>query len=476
MTTTDTARTVREFMDDPVRYFDYSVTRAHSLPREELRALQLEAMDLRLQEHRESIEMVRRASNREGVTRIADVDDVVPLLFSHSIYKSYPSSFLDNRRYDLLTRWLDRLTSADLSAVDVSGCEDIDNWLDAIDAQTPLQPITSSGTTGTLSVIPTSLAQGEYTLTLWRMTFFQEFGKEPGPDELDPDVHVIWPNHSGGKLGHLRMAPLLANYFTGGDPSKFHALYNESVSTDLMYLAAKIMAAASKGELDRLEIPPRLLARKAEFEDLIARRPAEMLEFFRKMTTELRGRRVFVTSASPILYNVALAGLEQGVRGTFAPNSVVLSGGGAKGMALPDDWAEPVKEFFGVDRLLMGYGMSEGGALHLRCTEGRYHLQPWVVPYVLDPDTNAPLPRSGVQVGRAAFHNLNTTSYWGGTISGDEIELDWDTPCPCGQTSVHIADTIQRFSEKRGGDDKITCAATAEVHNDALNFMKEYEL
>jgi len=467
-----TDRSVEQFMDDPVRFFDCSVTRAHSIPRDELAGLQLAAVNLRLAQANERIEMVRRATERERIEHIDDFHDAVPLLFSHSIYKSYPSSFLDQQRYDLMTRWLQRLTSADLSDLDVSGCHDVDGWIDAIDEQTTLAPITSSGTTGTLSIIPTSAEQGRYTLTLWRMTFFQQFGTEPGPDELDPDVHVIWPNHAGGKLGHLRMAPLLRDYFTGGDPSKFHALYNESVSTDLMYLAAKMMAAASRGELDRLEIPPRLLARKAEFEGLMARRPVEMMQFFEKMTTELRGERVFVTSASPILHNLASAGLEKGVRATFAPNSVVLSGGGAKGMALPDDWAEPVKEFFGVDRLLMGYGMSEGGALHLRCDEGRYHVQPWVVPYILDPDTNQPLPRHGVQTGRAAFFNVYVSSYWGGTISGDAITLDFDSPCACGQTSVHIADDIQRYSDTRGGDDKITCAATAEVHDDALNFMK----
>src|SRR5687768_9950697 len=149
-----TDQSIRTFMDDPVEYFDRSVTKAHSLAPDDLRDLQLTAMNVRLREARGSIEMVRRATERERVDQIDDFDDMVPLLFSHSIYKSYPSSFLDKRRFDLLTRWLDRLTSFDISGLDVSGCEDIDQWIDAIDAQTPLQPITSSGTTGTLSIIP----------------------------------------------------------------------------------------------------------------------------------------------------------------------------------------------------------------------------------------------------------------------------------------------------------------------------------
>ncbi len=473
--TTLTDRSVAQYMSDPVSYFERSVTKAHSVPRAELEELQLEGMRLRFEEHRASIEMVRRMAEKKGVERIDALTDVVPLLFAHQIYKSYPSSFLDERRYDLLTRWLDRLTPADLSNVDVDGCEDIDQWLDAIDEQTPLAPITSSGTTGTLSIIPKDKAGAEYIMKLWRMTFFQTFGKEPTPEDLDPDVHVIWPNHAAGKLGHLRMGPLLREYFTGGDPSKFHALYSDAVSTDLMYLAAKMMAAASKGQLDRLEIPPRLLAKRAEFQELIERRPKELAAFIETMTTQLAGERVFIMSAVPILYGFAREALERGVHGAFAPNSVIFSGGGTKGHAVPVDWLDQVKQAFGVDNVVMAYGTSEVSALHIRCEHGRYHVQPWIVPFVLDPQTNEPLPRTGVQVGRAAFYDLINNSHWGGAITGDEIEIAWDVPCPCGQSSAHIADTIQRYSEKHGGDDKITCSATAEIHNDALNFMSEIE-
>ena len=74
--------------------------------------------------------------------------------------------------------------------------------------------------------------------------------------ELDPAVDVIWPNYASGKLGHLRMADMLKREFTGGDETRFHALYRDAINTDLMFLASKLRAAASRGELDRLEIDP----------------------------------------------------------------------------------------------------------------------------------------------------------------------------------------------------------------------------
>ena len=61
--------------------------------------------------------------------------------------------------------------------------------------------------------------------------------------------------------------------------------------------------------------------------------------------------------------------------------------------------------------------------------------------------------------------------------TGDEVIVDWDLQCPCGQASVAFEPGIMRYSEKQGvEDDRITCAATHEVHNEAVNFMKGIEL
>jgi len=469
-------KTLDLFMNDPMEYFDHSITKMHTIPRAELEPLQLESMKRRFADHRQSIEMLRNLADRLEIKELSEFDDVVPLFFAHTAFKSYPAALLDKKRFDLMTKWLDKLTSVDLSSVDASGCESIDEWIDLLDAETKLEVITSSGTTGTLSIIPKGKEGAIYTMRLWRLFLFQRFGQEPTPEQLNPEIEVIWPNHASGKLGHLRMAAMIKREFTGGDASKFHALYSDAISTDLMFLASKMRAAASRGELDRLEIDPKLMARKDEFIAMQERRPQEMAAFLDRMTEKLRGKRVFIIGAYNLMYDMAKAGLEKGISHVFDPESAILIGGGLKGFVLPENYMEVIHEFLGVDRIQEGYGMSEISAMHWACDEGRYHVQPWVIPFLLDPETSNPLPRKGRQTGRAAFYDFLNPSHWGGIISGDEITIDWDTPCPCGLASVPIEHEIMRYSEKQGvEDDRISCSATQEVNDEAVNFMREFE-
>jgi hypothetical protein len=52
------------------------------------------------------------------------------------------------------------------------------------------------------------------------------------------------------------------------------------------------------------------------------------------------------------------------------------------------------------------------------------------------------------------------------------VTAHW-TACPCGRTSPHIERGIERYSEKQGGDDKITCAASDDAHRAALEFLTD---
>jgi hypothetical protein len=472
-----TTKSVTQFMDDPINFFGQSYTQMHTIARVELEELQREAIGIRFQQHHQSIEMLRKLADRLGITELGQFNDVVPLMFSHTAFKSYPSALIDRKRFDLMTKWLDKLTSYDLSSVDTQGCNSIDDWIDRLDAQTPLQVITSSGTTGTLSILPKDKRGAVEGMVLWKICLFQTFGREPTDKELNPSVDVIWPNFASGKLGHLRIADMIKNGFTGGDASKFHPLYSGSVETDLMFLVSKMRAAASRGELDRLEIDPALAARKDEFIAVQLRQPQELDAFFVEITEKLRGKRVFMIGTYHLMYDIAKAGLERGVKNVFAKDSAILTGGGMKGVALPADFMDVITEFLGVDKIQVGYGFSESSTFHWACEEGRYHVMPWVIPFILDPDTSEPLPRTGRRTGRAAVYDILLRAHWGGVISGDEVTIDWDLQCPCGRASVAFERDIIRYSEKQGvEDDRITCAATQEVHNEAIDFMKGLDL
>lgn len=473
----DLDRAAELLLTDPMALFDWSVTQVERVDRATIEEVQRRAMGLRFAEHYAGIEILRKLADRQGVTELVEFDDVAPLLFAHTAFKSYPSSLLTNRRFDLLAKWLDKQTVYDLSSVDLDGCSGLTEFVERIDEQSELHLLTSSGTTGTMSLIPKSKRMTRYAMAIWHDFMFQEFGTEPTEEQRTATVDIVWPTFAKGTVGVLRTIPELIDAFCGGDRSRFHELYDFGVDSDLLVLASQLRIAASKGELDRVEISPELLAKKEAFEAQLTRMPEDMARFLEQTTTELAGERVFMIGSAQQLYDMASAGLERGAEAVFAPDSIILTGGGMKGAVLPDGWLDAVHRYLGVERLRKGYGFSEGGTFHWRCELDRYHLMPWVIPFVLDPDTSEPLPRNGVVTGRGAFYDLLSDSHWGGVITGDELTIDWDTPCACGRTSLHIADDIVRYTEKEDvDDDRITCNATQSFAEEAVDFMADFAL
>src|ERR1700756_4413911 len=118
-----------EFLDDPITFFGRSYTQMHTIGRPELEELQRQAMAIRFQQHHGSIEILRKLADRLEIKALTEFNDVVPLLFSHTAFKSYPAALIDKKRFDLMTAWLDKLTSYDLSHVDTNGCNSIDEWI-----------------------------------------------------------------------------------------------------------------------------------------------------------------------------------------------------------------------------------------------------------------------------------------------------------------------------------------------------------
>ncbi len=109
---------------------------------------------MRFEQQKDRIPTLSKLADRQGITHVGKLDEVHPLLFEHTIYKSYPTYLLEKAQFDRLTTWLNRLTPYDLSEVDASGCNSIHSWLDLLCAETELDPVASSGTTGTMSFTP----------------------------------------------------------------------------------------------------------------------------------------------------------------------------------------------------------------------------------------------------------------------------------------------------------------------------------
>ncbi|MHB8693907.1 MAG: hypothetical protein ACYDHH_21930 [Solirubrobacteraceae bacterium] len=466
---TVTAVEARRFATSPTAYFEHSWYAMHHLDPERLTALQLAALRIRFEQMPDRIPTLAAMVREQGTSTIERLEDVVPLLFQHLVYKSYPASVLERNRFGELTRWLGRLTTHNLGGLDVAGCDSIDAWLDVLDSETDLRVLHSSGTTGTMSFLPRTKAEWDEMFAGVRCGQFQFSDPHSERDHTGEYFNLIWPLYRYGRSAITRVPELALEQLLGSE-ERLHVMRQGRISSDSVYLTGRVRAAAARGELDRLEINPALRRRREQFE----REQRELREglprFIEHTISELRGQRVWVLATWNVLYEMARVGLERGVSDAFAPDSLITTGGGAKGQVVPDDWEEQVKLFTGVERLQHVYAMSELTAFNKLCEHGHYHIEPWIVPFILDPDDGRPLPREGLQTGRAAFFDLVPSSYWGGFITGDEVTAEWG-PCACGRTTPHILRKIERYSEKQGGDDKITCAASDDAHRAALDFL-----
>jgi len=468
---------VDRFLANPSAYFDFSTTNMFGLTRELFTALQLAGLKRRFGQFRGSLPMLDKLGDSQGVTAIAALDDVLPLLFSHEIYKSYPASLLEKRKFTQMTAWLNKLTTVDLSGVDVSGCKTIDDWMLTLETQSPMSICHTSGTSGTISFLPTTKAEWRNRVAQYPVIFFQDFGEDAGAEPLVKtlplNIPCIFPYFRSGGLSFTVANHALVDVIAGSE-ELFYAAYPGRLSADLLLLAAKLRAAQQRGTLDQVEIDPDMLDRRKEFEASQRDMPAHLAEFFDVMRTKLAGQRIFMQASTVMLFSMAQDGLKRGIKGNFAADSVIMCGGGAKGTVLPDDWHVAVKAFFGVDRIHVNYGMSEIAGQFTECEQGNYHGVPWIISYVLDPETKQPLPRHGVTTGQFACYDLLADSHWGGFITGDEVTMDWDGQCGCGRTTPFLHNRFRRLSEIKkddGGEEKITCAATPQAYSDALDFL-----
>jgi len=465
-------REAERWMNDPYEHFGYDNTKLHSMPREEVEAVQLTAMNMRLAERREQVQMLAKLADSQNIDAIGSLDDMAPLLFPHDIYKSYPVSLLSKQKFGKLNQWLSKLTRYHPEEVDVSDCDSIDSWLTKLRDETPLDVGASSGSSGTCSFYPKSKKDYRIAMMGQRVQLVQKFGEPVKPSDIDDKIHAIIPLYRDGHASMGGFGKYSCEVFGKGDPDYWHYCFDFKLSQDLMWLAARLRVAQAQGDISKVDVPESLLARRAEWEQSQKDMPAQQLAFITRMIKELKGERVFVMCTSNLLYSVAKRGLEEGLTCDFAPGSVFMGGGGAKGVPLPDDLEEVVCGFFNTPRMISSYGMTEMNHFSVQCEHDRYHMLPFMTTYLLDLETGQPLPRKGRQTGRASFFDMTADSCWGGLVTGDLVTVDWDLQCECGRTSPAFEKKINRVSEVNNeADDKITCAATPGAQAEAMDFL-----
>lgn len=445
---------------------------AFQLTREQLDEIHLRGLQKRFNELHPRLTALGKLAEEQGIRHIDHINDVVPLLFPHTVYKSYPLSLLERGRFDRLTHWLAGMTTTDLSEIDAKDVQTIDEWIALIEKTTDVQLLHTSGTSGKLSFIPRTRRQWDDTVRITANSLRDWHGHGKGPDVLQNHMPLVIPAYRYGASASNRGVDRMVSLYAGGDQNALFLYPGAYYSADVASLAGRLRAAEARGEQGQLELSPALLARREEFALRERERPEQMKRFFEAAVERYAGKDVILFAVWPILFEWAEEGLAHGLRQVFGPNSVLMTGGGSKGRVLPDDYRQQIFDFLGFSRYYEYYSMSEIMAGCPRCDEGNFHIPPTMVPFVLDPQTSQPYPRQGTHTGRFALMDLLPDSYWGGLITGDEVTLSgWDEPCACGRHGPYLHATISRFSEQQGGDDKINCAGAPEAHDKAIEFL-----
>ena len=429
------------FADQPSEYFLANGCFAHHLPVGDLEALQLAALQQRFAAMRDRIPPLTALADAARLDEIRGLTDGALLLFPHTLYKSYPAALLDELRFPELTEWLTRLTTIDLSRVKGRQFSAIDHWFDVLDAETELDVVTSSGTTELLSIIPRAKRDGSEQARNALLCWNYPDSSLPVHERTMPFA-LIWLGYESGRSVNFRSARVLREIYTGRNRG-FIPLIPAHFSTDWQYFVTKTAAA----DVRNLAPPPMSSYVEARFaearviRETLNERTRQVLELIRD---QFHHERLNVNGATPVLFDVAKQGLEMGMERALAPGSIVSTGGGLKNAAIAGDPHDVIRRFGGVSQIDEHYGMTELRDSFKKCEHGRFHIWPWVIPYLFDIEGNELLPSGSLQRGRLGLFDLSAATRWGGVTTGDCVTLSRGQ-CPCGGLTPQIIPPIERI-------------------------------
>ena len=435
-----------DFIPDPDRAYDQEPS--------DLAPLQLQAAQALFEERRGQIPLVARRAEEAGIQSIRSFDDLVPLLFAHTAYKSYPQSFIDQGRWDRMLQWLQTLSVAKVTDVDVSGVRNVDDWLEALWAAGHAV-LATSGSSGKCSFLNHTMGDRRLKTTHFKYTVGWPYV------QARPDREFFWLGPSFGR--NSAVEAFHSNAENWGKPGHIHALDSQP----LLISDVSRMAALRKSIAEGKATPAEIEAYEMEG----ARKAAAASADFEKLVDTLLDHRrepIYVTGLWSQHMLIIRRARERGIGdGEFHPQTIVGAGGGIKGVALPPDYKEQVDRFYGSVIRPASYGMTELAMMLPRCERGRYHVPPALIALPLDGEGERLLTPAdavdGIVEGRFGFVDLSYEGRWGGLITGDKVQMDLGGRCPCGRRGHTILDSITRYTQA-GQSDHIGCAGTIDAY------------
>lgn len=185
---TERREIVKTLGDDPFRMMDLSIEEIFDFDQNEIDEFQLAGLQRRFAELRPALPPLDMLAEENHIEAINTIDEIVPLLFPHTEYKSYPLSLIDNCQFEHLNHWLNEFTTHDLTDLELDDCESIDDWLNAVEEHTPVRVVCSSGTSGKITLLPRSTDEERCIAKQFEFVY-AKFGDEWGfGDPYGPDV------------------------------------------------------------------------------------------------------------------------------------------------------------------------------------------------------------------------------------------------------------------------------------------------
>lgn len=419
-----------------------------------LRELQLEALRERFIEKRQQMAILDRRAKDAGIDEIRTLDDVVPLLFTHTNYKSYPESFIDNQQWGHLNLWLQTLTSQPVTGIDIEGITGVDDWITR-HADAGHHLFASSGTSGKCSFLNQTEADVALATKAYEQSFLGQWGEhKPNHEHCG---FVFFPPAGVHRLCQPN------NYFFHewiSAPGECHFISNQRLRAEPGIRAGQLRRAIAAGTA----LPEDIAAFEAENAER-AKVMAADFKAFMDLIYERRDKPLAFGIMWPQAFQLVQEMRARGVKaGEFHPETRFCMGGGIKGVVLPDDYREQIFNFFQLpaENYFNTYAMVEMTGMSIYSHKlNAYALPPWIVPLVLDKTAEKLLnPKEGGLVeGRMAFFDLLTDARWGGLISGDKVTVDFTSEDGFVGPLVR---SVARYQDLEEGEDKLTCAGTVD--------------
>ncbi len=419
---------------------------------DQIRTRQLAAANDLLVRRREVIRVLDRRATDAGVGSIGRLEDAIPLLFSHTTYKSYPDSFVRKGRWDRLTAWLGTLSTATVDDVDLDDVADIDDWVARLHVAGH-HVVTTSGTSGRTSFLNTTCDDH----TALETGFYRGAVGVAGADDSVQRTGFLAMPRGTTSVAQIAVTRMARRFVRAGE---VHYLTDEPIRAARIARMGQLRAAIADGSALPGEIAAAELAGREQ-----AVRGRQALDTFVDRILDRHTEPLFIGGTYGLIWTLVEVARARGLDdGAFHPNTVLFAGGGLKGVRAPADFLDQMRAFFGPGiAQFEAYGMSELNAPFARCSAARYHVPPTTLLLVLDKaGEELAVASDGAVQGRLAAVDLTVSGRWGGVISGDRVSVSF-APCPCGRRSPGITD-IARYTDLPEGDDKLSCAGTVDAY------------